>query len=229
METSRSSRSWSSAPTPSRFRTWPAERELLFISPTVALRLCPGSESRTNANPRPHAGDLHGAGHAGAHAECGGGRLIGTPSQWERFDKRLAKLQRRHGFSTFRSTELKCRRGDFCRWTDGLTRSIASSQTAKKPTNLAEQFQLQTWVGGALGGRSHFLLFQYLTGMGKEFKCTLRLLLSARCQSENRSAARCLLRSTGSVEAEIELNRGARERPAKNKAVRPDATPSREF
>ena len=39
--------------------------------------------------------------------------FIGTPSQWERFDKRLAKLQRRHGFSTFRSTELKSRRGDF--------------------------------------------------------------------------------------------------------------------
>jgi hypothetical protein len=57
METSRSSGSWSSAPTPSRFRTWPAERKLLFISPTVALRLCPGSESRTNANPRPHAGE----------------------------------------------------------------------------------------------------------------------------------------------------------------------------
>jgi hypothetical protein len=86
--------------------------------------------------------------------------FIGTPSQWERFDKRLAKLQRRHGFSIVHSTELKSRRGDFAGWTDDLTRSVASSQSVETPINLAERFQLQTWVCGALGGRSHLLRFQ---------------------------------------------------------------------
>jgi hypothetical protein len=30
----------------------------------------------------------------------------------------------------------------------------------QKPINLAERFQLQTWVYGALGGRSHLLRYQ---------------------------------------------------------------------
>jgi hypothetical protein len=44
--------------------------------------------------------------------------FVGTPYQWERFDKRLAKLQRRHGFSNFHSTEFKARKGEFAGWSD---------------------------------------------------------------------------------------------------------------
>src|SRR4249919_2298005 len=115
METSRSGGSWSSAPTPSRFRTWPAEREPLFISPTIrgaASSVRAPSPGRTQIRDRTPVifteSDTHGP---TPNVVMAG--FIGTPSQWERFDKRLAKLQRRHGFSTFRSTELKSRRGDF--------------------------------------------------------------------------------------------------------------------
>jgi hypothetical protein len=41
-----------------------------------------------------------------------------------------------------------------------LTRPVASSQSAKKPINLAERFQLKTWICGALGGRAHLLRYQ---------------------------------------------------------------------
>jgi hypothetical protein len=107
--------------------------------------------------------------------------FIGTPSQWERFDKRLP-----HGFSVFHSAELKSRRGDFAGWTDDQARALINDLVAlvrdkltfnapmrkpcfliggqpnslggiftvrQKPINLAERFQLKTWIYGALGGR----------------------------------------------------------------------------
>ncbi len=43
---------------------------------------------------------------------------LARPYQWEHFEKRLAKLQRRHGFSIFHSTEFKARKGEFAGWTD---------------------------------------------------------------------------------------------------------------
>ena len=44
--------------------------------------------------------------------------FVGTPYQWERFDKRMAKLQRRQGFTIFHSSEFKARKGEFAGWTD---------------------------------------------------------------------------------------------------------------
>jgi hypothetical protein len=56
--------------------------------------------------------------------------IIGTPYQWERFDKRLAKLQKRHGFSIFHATEFKARKGDFTGWTDDQSMALIDDLVA---------------------------------------------------------------------------------------------------
>jgi hypothetical protein len=49
---------------------------------------------------------------------------LGTAYQWERFGKRLAKLQRRYGFTIFHATEYKARRGEFAGWSDQKARAL---------------------------------------------------------------------------------------------------------
>jgi hypothetical protein len=44
--------------------------------------------------------------------------FVGNAYQWERFSKRLAKLQHKHKFSIFHATEFKARKGDFSGWSD---------------------------------------------------------------------------------------------------------------
>jgi len=56
--------------------------------------------------------------------------FVGTPYQWERFDKRLAKLQKRHGFSIFHSTEFKARKGEFAGWTDEQSKALIDDLVA---------------------------------------------------------------------------------------------------
>jgi hypothetical protein len=43
---------------------------------------------------------------------------LGTAYQWDRFGKRLAKLQRKYDFTIFHATEYKARRGEFSGWSD---------------------------------------------------------------------------------------------------------------
>lgn len=56
--------------------------------------------------------------------------FIGTPYQWERFEKRLAKLQKRHGFSIFHSTEFKAHKGEFAGWTDQQSMALINDLVA---------------------------------------------------------------------------------------------------
>jgi hypothetical protein len=50
---------------------------------------------------------------------------ISAPAyQWERFGKRLAKLQLRYGFTIFHATEYKARRGEFAGWSDQKARAL---------------------------------------------------------------------------------------------------------
>jgi hypothetical protein len=54
--------------------------------------------------------------------------FVGTPLQWQRFDKRLTKLQKRYGFSIFHSTEFKARKG--AGWTDAQSMALITDLTA---------------------------------------------------------------------------------------------------
>src|ERR1700722_10065825 len=46
------------------------------------------------------------------------GAFLGHALQWQRFEKRLAKLQKRHGFRIFHAKEFKRKNGDFTGWSD---------------------------------------------------------------------------------------------------------------
>lgn len=94
--------------------TRPAEREPVSISPTIrgaASSIRAPRPGRTQVSDRAPVIFTESDTHRPTPNVVTVG-FIGAPSQWERFDKRLAKLQRHHGFSIFHSTELKSRRGD---------------------------------------------------------------------------------------------------------------------
>jgi hypothetical protein len=63
--------------------------------------------------------------------------FVGTPHEWERFDRRLTKLQRRYGFSIFHSTEFKNRKGDFAGWSNDQSMALIDDLTALVRDKLA--------------------------------------------------------------------------------------------
>jgi hypothetical protein len=55
--------------------------------------------------------------------------FLGNASQWRRFERELAEIQAREGFSVFHATKFKARRGEFAGWSDAKCHQLINALT----------------------------------------------------------------------------------------------------
>jgi hypothetical protein len=63
---------------------------------------------------------------------------VGHDYQWQRFNKKLTRLQAHYGFSIFHATEFKARSGEFSGWSDEKCAGLISNLTDLVRYNLTE-------------------------------------------------------------------------------------------
>jgi hypothetical protein len=64
--------------------------------------------------------------------------FLGHAFEWRRFEQKLAKLQRREGFSVFHAKDFKAKSGEFSGWSDEKCKRVISKLTGLVQSTLTE-------------------------------------------------------------------------------------------